>query len=76
MQNDKAMKENPAVCLELLNKVGKPDNFLLCKAMNVFDDKYRVNIYTRRMVEGIEGVSISKSYFVKYSEKGTLTILS
>jgi len=76
MQNDKAMKENPAVCHELLNKVGKPDDFILCKAMNVFDDKYRVNIYTRRMVEGIEGVSISKSYFVRYSDQGALTILS
>lgn len=67
MQNDKKLEENPEVCDVLLNKVGKPKDMVMCKAVNVYDDRYRVNIYTRRYVDNIEGLSISGSYFVSYS---------
>jgi len=78
MQNDKAIPENKDVCRAVLERFGKPDNYLFCKAMNVFDDRYRVNIYTRvhRGEDKLESMSISKSYFVKYSDKGTLTVVS
>lgn len=66
MQNDKAIPESKDVCEKILKKVGKPENFLMCKALNVYDDKYRINIYTKRWVEGIEGRTISQSYFCKY----------
>lgn len=75
MQNDKKIPENNDVCMKVLEKVGKPEHYLMCKAMNVFDDKYRVNIYTKRWVDDIEGRSISKSYFVRYNKDG-LHILS
>ena len=77
MQNDKAIKENPYVCNEVLEQVGKPDNFYMCKAMNVYDDRYRVNVYVREDVEDLTGhkLYISNSYFCKYN--GTdLTIVS
>lgn len=67
MQNDKKLEENPEVCDVLLNKVGRPKDMVMCKAVNVYDDRYRVNIYTRRYVDNIEGLSISGSYFVSYS---------
>lgn len=79
MQNDKAIPESKEVCEKVLKKVGKPDNFYMCKAMNVFDDKYRVNVYTTVMRgenNDLEGLSISRSYFVRYSDKGVLTIVS
>jgi hypothetical protein len=75
MQNDKKLSENKDVCISVLDKVGKPEHYLMCKAMNVYDDKYRVNIYSKRWVDGIEGKSISKSYFVRYGADG-LHILS
>ena len=69
MQNDKKLEENPEVCDVLLNKVGKPKDMVMCKAINVYDNRYRVNIYTRRYVDNIEGLSISASYFVNYNNK-------
>ena len=68
MQNDKAIKENPYVCKAVLDKVGTPSGYLFSKALNVYDNKYRVNIYTRRMVNDLEGISISQSYFVRLDD--------
>jgi len=75
MQNDRKLSENETVCVKVLDKMGKPENYLMCKAMNVFEDRYRVNIYTKRWVDDIEGRSISQSYFVRYNKDG-LHILS
>jgi len=68
MQNDKVAVENDEVCDLMLNMVGKPSNFFKCKAINVYDDRYRVNIYCTREVDGIEGKHIISSYFIKYNE--------
>lgn len=68
MQNDKAIKENPYVCKVVLDQVGTPSGYLFSKALNVYDNKYRVNIYTRAMRgenKDLEGISISQSYFVR-----------
>ena len=27
--------------------VGKPDNYHMCTAMNVYDDRYRVNVFVK-----------------------------
>lgn len=77
MQNDRALNTNPYVCKEILEQVGKPDNFYECKSLNVFDNKYRVNIYTKESVEGITGekTRIAKSYFVRLDDD-KVTILS
>ena len=77
MQNDKAIVENADVCDKIFNYVDKPDNFHMCKAMNVYDDRYRVNIYVKENVDDLTGHKqyISSSYFCKYN--GTdLTIVS
>ena len=77
MQNDKAIKENPYVCNEVLEQVGKPDNYYMCKAMNVYDDRYRVNVFVRESVEDHTGhkLYIKDSYFCKL-EDDKVTILS
>jgi len=77
MENDKKIEHSPEVCDKLLELVGKPDDFHMCKALNVYDDRYRVNIYVREDVSDITGhkLYIDKSYFCKYN--GTdLTIVS
>ena len=77
MQNDKAIKESPEVCAKLLEMVGKPDNYFMCKGMNVYDDRYRVNVYVKEEVEDLTGHKqyIKDSYFCRYD--GTnLTIMS
>ena len=75
MQNDAKLIDNPDVCNLVMKEKGKPEGYLMCKAINVFDNKYRVNIYTKRTIEGKEGRTISQSYFVKYA-KDTITYLS
>jgi len=77
MQNDKAIEHSPEVCDKLLELVGKPDNFHMCKALNVYDDRYRVNVFVKEDVSDITGhkLYIGNSYFCKYD--GTdLTIVS
>lgn len=78
MQNDKAIKENPYVCKAVLDQIGTPSGYLFSKALNVYDNKYRVNIYTKVMRgenKDLEGLSISQSYFVRLDDN-TVKILS
>lgn len=71
------MKKEKNICDIIFNHVKKPSEYLMCRSMNVFDDKYRVNIYTKRYVEGIEGKQIKHSYFCRFNdESGNLTIIS
>tara|TARA_B100000085_G_scaffold222187_1_gene207248 strand:+ start:101 stop:364 length:264 start_codon:yes stop_codon:yes gene_type:complete len=77
MQNDKKIQNNPEVCKKIFNYVDKPDNYLMCKAMNVYDDRYRVNVYVKESVEDLTGHKqyIKDSYFCKY-DGSNLTIVS
>lgn len=64
-------------CDVIFSHVEKPKDFLCCKSVNVYDDRWRVNIYSKRYVEGIEGKYISQSYFVHFSpDTNKLTIVS
>jgi len=64
-------------CDVIFNHTEKPQNYLCCKSTNVYDNRWRVNIYSKRYIEGIEGNCISKSFFVSFNNKsGQLTILS
>ena len=77
MQNDKAIEHSPEVCKKIFDYIDKPDNFYMCKAMNVYEDRYRVNVFVREEVEDLTGhkLYIDKSYFCRYNDSG-LTILS
>ena len=75
MQNDKAIKENAYVSKQVLEQVGTPSGYLFSKALNVYDNKYRVNIYTKVQRNEMDSMSISQSYFVRLDDN-TVTILS
>ncbi len=55
------------VCSLLFKQIDRPDNFELCKAINVYDNKYRINVYTRIWddIWQIEKKRITHSYFAK-----------
>jgi len=63
------------VCCLLFKQVEKPKNYMMCKAMNVYDNKYRINVYTKHEEEGLFKQRISNSYFTKLNEAGSLEIL-
>ncbi|NBP03620.1 MAG: hypothetical protein EBU90_26695 [Proteobacteria bacterium] len=68
---------NITPCDVIFNQVDKPEDYLYCKSVNVFDDRWRINIYSKRYIEGIEGKYISKSYFVHFnSDNANLKIVS
>lgn len=74
--NNYAEVRTTDVCSLLFDQESKPEHYLMCKAINVYDDKYRINVYSKRWIEDIEGKYISASYFAKLSNNGsTLTIL-
>ena len=64
-------------CDVIFKHVEKPKDYLMCKSMNVYDDRWRVNIYSKRMVNGIDGQYISQSYFASFNNStGKLNILA
>ena len=55
------------ICDLLFRQVPEPRNLEECRAINVYDNKYRVNVYTRfyDKLNDQERVRITQSYFVK-----------
>lgn len=55
------------VCGLLWNQIDKPKNFEECRAINVYDNKYRINVYTRSHcpIYDIDKVRITQSYFAR-----------
>jgi hypothetical protein len=64
-------------CDVIFNHIEKPKDYLMCKSINVYDNRWRVNVYSKRTVHDIEGKYISRSYFTSFnSSTGELNILS
>lgn len=60
----------------LFEQVAKPKNYLMLKAINIFGDYYRVNVYTQVEEEGLLKKRIGdNSYFCKF-EKNSLRIIN
>jgi len=65
----KNLKQNMSlpvdVCQLLFKQIEKPKNLETCKAVNVYDNKYRVNVYTRSHcpIYDVDQVRITQSYF-------------
>lgn len=55
------------ICELLWEQVDKPKNLETCRAINVYDNKYRINVYTRSHDElyDLDRIRITQSYFVK-----------
>jgi hypothetical protein len=59
----------------LFQQINKPKNYLMLKAINVFGEYYRVNVYTQTEEDGLLKKRIgSNSYFCKL-EKNSLRII-
>lgn len=59
---------NITPCDVLFNHIKKPDDYIHCRSINVYDDRWRVNVYSKIYVDGIEGKRISNSYFVHFNK--------
>jgi hypothetical protein len=55
-------------CDVIFNYIDKPKDYCGCKSINLFEDRWRVNIYSKRYIDNIEGKYISKSYFVYFDQ--------
>lgn len=55
------------ICDLLWEQVDKPKNLETCRAINVYDNKYRINVYTRSHDElyDLDRVRITQSYFAR-----------
>tara|TARA_S200002703_G_scaffold91064_1_gene78509 strand:- start:4 stop:246 length:243 start_codon:yes stop_codon:yes gene_type:complete len=65
------------ICTLLFKQRERPKNLEVCKAINVYDNKYRINVYTRSYDDfwDVDKVRITQSYFAKL-EGENLTIVS
>lgn len=64
-------ENNPQICNLLFEQIEKPTNLEMCWAINVYDNKYRVNLYTRLHdpIWDMDRVRISHSYFCILNDK-------
>lgn len=58
----------------LFKQVSKPDDYLMIKIINVYDNRYRINIYSEIEENNLIKRKISQSYFCHY-KPGELTII-
>ena len=63
------------ICNKLLSMIGKPDNLITCKAINLWRNRYRINVYTKVDVNGCEGNRITYSCAANVSEDLDIDIL-
>lgn len=58
------------ICDLLFEQVSKPSNFLMCKAINLYDNRYRINVYSQVEEDGFIKRRITQSYFTSLSDNG------
>lgn len=58
----------------LFKLVEKPQHFLMTKAINLYDNRYRINVYTEFEEDNLTKKRIAASYFCHYNP-GNLTII-
>ena len=59
----------------LFKQVEKPKHYLMTRILNLFENRYRVNVYIQNEEEGLIKKRISSSYFCHYSP-GKLDIIT
>lgn len=76
--NPISVETDGPVCDLLIQRIGRPKNLIMCKASNVWGDRYRINVYTKYMVDEateLEGKRISYSCFAKLHKDKELEII-
>ena len=58
----------------LFKQIEKPKKYHMTKVFNVFNDYYRINVYTQAEEEGYTKLRINTSYMATYRDK-ILTII-
>lgn len=71
----KSIEADGHVCDLLLKKIGRPKNLVTCRAINIYDNKYRINVYTKVMVDDIESKQITYSCAARLHDDKNLEIL-
>ncbi len=67
-----AIETDGQICDLLMKRIGRPKNLIMCKAINLWENRYRINVYTKYLVDpetGLEGQKITYSCFAKMNEK-------
>ena len=59
----------------LFKQVDKPKGHLMTKVINLWENRYRINVYTEIYEDNLVKRKISQSYFCHY-EPGNLKILN
>ena len=59
----------------LFQQIEKPQDYLMTKVINVFDDYYRINVYVQIEDEGLLKRKIRPSVFAKLESKNKLRII-
>lgn len=71
----KSIEYDGLVCDLLFKQKQKPKDLITCKAINVYDNKYRVNVYVKAVVNNIDSQIIAYSCFARLDDK-KLSIVS
>jgi hypothetical protein len=58
----------------LFQQIDKPKNFLMTKIINVYENRYRINVYIEFEEESLIKKRIGASYFCHYNN-GSLKII-
>lgn len=58
----------------LFKQVERPKNYLMTRIINVFENRYRVNVYVQIEEDNLTKRKIANSYFCHYAP-GKLTIM-
>ena len=59
----------------LFKQINKPTNYIGNKIVNVYDDKYRINLYCEFEEDQLVKKRICGSYFVKLINKSKIDII-
>ena len=66
---------NNVICESLHNKLGFPSHYVYTKAINVYDNRWRINVYSKILSDTpslINRVFIISSYFLQVDNKGKI----
>lgn len=77
--NPVSIETDGLVCDLLIQRIGRPKDLIMCRAANLWDNRYRINVYTKHIVDsdtGLEGRKISYSCFAKLIDDKELVIVS
>ena len=74
-ENNAAKNDKPSEALLqglLFSQVEEPKNMVKLKIVNVFDNRYRINIWTEKVEEGLIKYKITQSYFARFTDNSLI----